>query len=96
MEACLISNVSINWDDLVDWSCKLKGKNLQVILCKLCLAAAVYHVWRLRNDLCFGNTPLTEEDMVARIKWEVRTRAMYNSRFKNSALSVKLAELWRI
>jgi hypothetical protein len=44
MEACLISNVSINWDDLVDWSFKLKGKNLQVIFCNLCLAAVVYHV----------------------------------------------------
>lgn len=51
METCLISNPSTNWDDIVDWYCKLMGKGMQVILCKLCLAAAVYHVWRLRNDL---------------------------------------------
>jgi predicted mannosyl-3-phosphoglycerate phosphatase (HAD superfamily) len=35
METCLISNPSTNWDDIVDWYCKLKGKGLQVILCKL-------------------------------------------------------------
>jgi hypothetical protein len=74
----------------------LKRKNLQIILCKLCLAFDVYHVWWLRNDLCFGNIPLSEEVLVARIKWEVRARAMYNRRFKKSSISVRLVDMWRL
>jgi hypothetical protein len=30
------------------------------------------------NDLCYGNTPLTEEALVDRIKGEIRTRVMSN------------------
>jgi superfamily II helicase len=78
MVACFISNPCVQWDDVLDWSCNLKSKSLQNTLCKLCLAAAVYHIWRLMNDLCYGNTPLTEEALVDRIKGEIRTRVMSN------------------
>jgi hypothetical protein len=96
MEACLISNPSIIWDDIVGWYYKLKGKELQVILCQLSLAAAVYHVWRLINDLCFGNSLLSEEALVACVKWEVRTRVMSNRKFKSSSLSVRLSKVWML
>jgi len=69
---------------------------LQVILRKLSLAAAVYYVWRLINDLCFGNSLLSEEVLVARIKWEVRTRVMSNRKFKSSSLSVRLSKVWML
>jgi hypothetical protein len=61
----------------------LKGKSLQNILCKLCLAVAIYHLWRLVNDLCYGNTPLTEEALVARIKGNVRIRVLSSRKLKN-------------
>jgi superfamily II helicase len=94
MAACLFSNPCVHWDDILEWSCKLKGKSLQKTLCKLCLAAAVYHIWRLRNDLCYGNTPLTEEALVDRIKGEVRTRVMSRKKLKNS--SGRLSKQWRL
>jgi hypothetical protein len=28
---------------------------LWVNLCRLCLGALVYHLWKLKNDLCHGN-----------------------------------------
>lgn len=65
---CLSPSPSVSWDDIVLWACSLKGKGLHTTLCKLGLAAVVYHIWRLRNELCFGNSPLTEEALVARIK----------------------------
>jgi hypothetical protein len=85
MAACFISNPCVQWDDVLDWSCNLKSKSLQNTLCKFCLVAAVYHIWRLRNDLCYGNTPLIEEALVDRIKGEVRTRVMSSRKMKNSS-----------
>lgn len=92
MAACLFSNPWVHWDDILEWSCKLKGKSLQNTLCKLCLAAAVYHIWRMKNDHCYGNTPLTEEALVDRIKGEVRARVMSSKKLKNS--SGRLSKQW--
>jgi hypothetical protein len=72
----------------------LKGKSLQTILYKLCLAATIYRLWRLRNDLCYGNTPSTEEALVAQIKGEVRTRVLSSRKMKN--ISGSLAQQWRL
>jgi hypothetical protein len=94
MADCFISNPCVHWDEVLVWSCNLKGKSQQTILCKLCLAATIYHLWRLRNDLCYGNTPLTEEALVARIKREVRTRVLSSRKLKN--LSGSLAQQWRL
>jgi hypothetical protein len=57
MSLCLIQNPCVEWDHIVDWFCKMKGRSLQMLLYKLCLAEVVYHLWCLRNDLCHGNTP---------------------------------------
>jgi hypothetical protein len=46
------------------------------LLCKLCLGAAVYHLWQQRNALLHGKTPRTEEQIVSRIRWEVKARIM--------------------
>jgi len=93
MAASCISDPCVHCDDVLVWSCTLKGKSLQNILCKLCLAAAIYHLWRLRNDLCYGNTPLTEEALVARIKGEVRARVLSSRKLKN--ISGSIAQQWR-
>jgi len=94
MAACCISNPFVHWDDVLVWSCKLKGKSLQNILCKLCLAAAIYHLWRLRNGLCYGNNPLTEEALVTRIKGEVRARVLSSRKLKDILDSIALQ--WRL
>jgi hypothetical protein len=57
MTLYLVQQPFTEWDDIVSWSCSLKGRSLQVLICKLCLAATIYHLWRLRNDLCNVNTP---------------------------------------
>jgi hypothetical protein len=44
MSLCLVQKLCIEWDDIVRWSCTLKGRGLQVLLCKICLVAAVYHL----------------------------------------------------
>jgi hypothetical protein len=32
----------------------------------------VYHLWRQRNDVRFGNSLISEEKMIQKICWEVR------------------------
>jgi hypothetical protein len=83
----------------VDRCCKLEyrcSKSLQVSLCKLCFAATVSHIWKQINDSCHGNTPRTEEAIVAQIKWEVRLRIMAKGTVKRTAHNVNLAHSWNL
>jgi hypothetical protein len=96
MEGCMI-NPEIEWEKVMDWSVSnLTGRSLMANLCSLCLAASVYHLWKLRNDRCHGNTPRTEEAVVKLIRWEVRTRVMAKKRFNMTAQNEKLAKLWNL
>jgi len=95
MSVCLVQKLCIECDDIVRWSCTLKGRGLQVLLCKICLAAVVYQLWRLRNDLCHENTPRTKEALVAQIQWEVRSRLMFRRKIERSAMSVRLVQIWK-
>jgi hypothetical protein len=54
----------------------LQGKNLKACLGRLCLGAVIYHIWRHRNDIQHGNTPKSEEAIVANIMWEIRSRML--------------------
>jgi hypothetical protein len=91
----MIFNPIVECDEVVSWSVSsLTGSSLLVNLCRLCLAASVYHLWKLRNDLCHGNIPRTEEAVVKQIKWEVRSRIMAKGRFKKTGLNAKLVQLW--
>jgi superfamily II helicase len=95
MEGCM-TRPEIEWEKVKDWyEAKFTGKSLMANLCKLCLAASIYHLWKLRNDLCHGNTPRTEEVVVKNIRWEVQSRVMVKGRFKRSAQNEKLAKLWK-
>jgi hypothetical protein len=51
MEGCMV-NLEIEWEKVMDWCvAKITGKSLMENLCRLCLAASVYNLWKLRNDL---------------------------------------------
>lgn len=74
---CLVSNPPTGWDDVVLWSvAELQGRSLKSCVCKLCFGAAVYHLWLQRNVLLHGKTLRTEEQIVSRIRWKVRTRVL--------------------
>jgi len=93
MADCMI-NPAIEWEEVERWSVSsLTGGSLWVNLCKLCLAASVYHLWKLRNDLCHCNTPRTEEAVVKQMKWEVRTRIMAKGKFKLSRQNANLVQM---
>jgi hypothetical protein len=45
-------------------------------VCKLSLAAIVYHLWRRRNDLLHGNPPRSEEALATEVKRDVRIKLL--------------------
>lgn len=54
------------------------------MLCKLCFASTLYHLWRQRNDLCNGNTPRTEERIETQTICEVRARILFKRKIQTS------------
>jgi hypothetical protein len=73
----LISDPVLNWDDILLWGeFDLKGHSLKASLCKLSLGAVVYNVGRHRNDIKHSNPIKTEDRIVKKIVWEVRTGIM--------------------
>jgi hypothetical protein len=76
---------------------------LVVLRVKGCTPLFVSLVWLqqfttfggLQNELCFGNSPLTEEALVAQIKWDVRTKVL-TRKFKRSPLDRQLSALWML
>jgi hypothetical protein len=60
MASCLVFNLVEGWKEVAQWCVvALKGDSLKTRLCKLSIGAAVYHLWKHRNDLIHGNTPST-------------------------------------
>lgn len=47
MDECLIFDPPVDWEDIGSWSeVHLKGKSLHATICRLCLGATIYHLWR--------------------------------------------------
>lgn len=72
MEKCSLCSCYTGWDEVVrigvkDW----KGKSLCIVICKLTLGATVYHIWKHRNNVKFGNCLYTEEQILKKICWDV-------------------------
>jgi hypothetical protein len=72
MKDCFVTDPPVQWDEVMHWFIeKVRGKSLKTFLCKLCLGATIYHLWKQRNNLLHGNTPRSEEVIVSQIKWQV-------------------------
>ncbi|XP_062153008.1 uncharacterized protein LOC133861274 [Alnus glutinosa] len=81
-----LNNPVETWEEVVNWSISnLKKDCLKTRLCMLCLGAAVYHIWKHRNDILHGNIPSAEEAILAKIKWEVRARILVKGTYKKNA-----------
>jgi len=66
-----------------------KTKSMLGLTCRLVLSAAVYGLWRARNELRFGGHPRTEEQILKMIFWEIRFRLSGKGRFKKTLENVK-------
>jgi hypothetical protein len=72
----------------------LKGKSLSVSLCTLAFLAVVYHIWKQRGDLQHGNVVNSEEQILKRIDWEIRTQVMGAGMLKKSIINKSLCCRW--
>jgi len=94
---CFIRYPKQAWEDIAEWSSSaLKGKSLWNTLCRLCLDASIYHIWRQRNDLLHGNVPRSEEQIIAQIIWEVKTNILASSSFKDTVFNQRLIQEWNL
>jgi hypothetical protein len=97
MAESLIFDPLVDWEDIGSWSeVHLKGKSLHDTICRLCLGATIYHLWRHRNDLLHGNTPCSEELLVQQVKWEVRSRLIARCSAKRNVHSRMLVRKWNL
>jgi hypothetical protein len=96
MSRCIVINPSIKWDEIIQMRVSnWENKNLKGIICRLVLGSIVYHIWCTRNEIQHSGHPLTEEQLVKRIRWEVRTRVVGRN-FPKTIENMLLVDLWNL
>jgi hypothetical protein len=97
MADCGVVDPPVDWNGVVSWFKAEKYRNsLKIAICKLCLGAAVYHLWRQRKDLLHGNSPQSEEAMVSQIKWQVRARLLAKGSVKLVGDRIGPSHIWNL
>jgi len=75
---------------------KWSSKSMLAVLCRLVLSSTVYHIWQARDAIKFQGRILTEEQILRRIYWEVRSRISGKGKFTISRVNVSLCHVWNI
>jgi len=84
---CLVSNVKIDWV-VMEWAVKnLKGLELRTSICMLTLWGPIYYLWHQRKAIIHNSPILTEEQILAKIKQDVRGRLEFKAKFPNANLN---------
>ncbi|XP_059442158.1 uncharacterized protein LOC132174537 [Corylus avellana] len=97
MFRCRVDNVPIVWEDILqlglnDWGCK----SLKAMLCRLVLGSVVYNIWCTRNEIKHAGHPKTEEQLLKKILWEIRTRVVGKGRFPKNKENLVFCSLWNL
>jgi hypothetical protein len=75
MFRCSENSTSVIWDEIIQLGINNWGnKGLKGILCRLVLGFVIYHLWRTRNEIKHSGQPLTKEQLLKRILWDVRAK----------------------
>ena len=103
MARCRVDNPPIIWEDIIQLGCSNWGsKTLKFLLCCLALGSALYHIWCNRNEILHAghilhaSNPITEEQILKRILWEVRTRVIGSRKFPKAKENLVLCSLWNL
>jgi hypothetical protein len=97
MSLCLEHRSLQTWDEIIQWcSTELRKECFKTRLKILCLGAAVYNLWRQRNALLHSKNIATEEVLLSKIKWDVKTRILEKGMFKRTKENLRLVQLWNI
>ena len=87
----LLRTPPICWEDVVEEGL-LQWKKIafKAYTCRLALGSTVYHLWQNRNALKYDNHPLSEDQLIQKIKWEVRVRLMGKGKFRKTKGNVDI------
>jgi hypothetical protein len=97
MLRCFKLNPQLDWQGVMEEACSTwSTKNLLAVLCKLILSYVVYNLWQARNELRFQGRPKTEEQILKRIFWEIRSRISEKGRFIKSKKNINPCQMWNI
>lgn len=55
---------------------------LRLMSAELFFSAAVYWLWRQRNDVKHGNAPRAEEKVIQDVVWDVKNRIRGKGKYK--------------
>ena len=75
---------------------KWKENSFKNIVSKLCFGAAVYHIWKARNDICFGKGGLPRERIQMLIQDCVRVKVSCLEKVNKTSENVLIANNWGI
>jgi hypothetical protein len=82
MLRCLKLNPQLDWQGVMEEACSTwRTKNLLAVLCKLILSSVVYNLWQAKNELRFQGWPKTEEQILKKIFWDIRSWISGKGRF---------------
>jgi hypothetical protein len=94
---CEVVDPPLEWNEVISWFKAMKSRNsLKIAICKLCLGAVVYHLWKRRNDILHGNPPLSEEDLVSQIKRQIRAWLLAKGSVKMVGDRFGLIQAWNL
>jgi hypothetical protein len=97
MSLCLENRSLQTWDEIIQWcSTELRKECFKTRLKILCLGAALYILWRQGNALLHSKNIATEEALLSKIKWDVKTRILEKGMFKRTKENLRLVKLWNI
>ena len=95
MDRCLFVDPPDVWDEIIDRGVQnWKGKSLKSILVRLCLSSTVYAIWRERNSIRHGVHLLSEEKILLKICWEIRTQISSKCKYIRSRENLLLCRNW--
>jgi hypothetical protein len=60
----------------------------------ICLSSSVYAIWKERNSIRHGAHLLTEEKILLKIRWEIRTRITSKCKYVRSSENIHLCRNW--
>ncbi|XP_059451249.1 uncharacterized protein LOC132182059 [Corylus avellana] len=97
MARCGVDNVPVIWDEFLHKGIQERmNKSLKGFLCRLVLGSVIYNLWCTRNELMHSGQPNTEEQLLKKIIWEVRSRIAGKGKFPRTRENLDLASLWNL
>ena len=87
----------MSWTNLIEeLASNWKEDNFKNIVNKVCFGATIYHIWKARNDICFGRGGVPKERVIILIKDCVRVRTSCLKRVIKSSENVSIANNWGV